>query len=76
MTQVYDVIIVGAGPAGSTAAYFLGQAGARVLVLEKEELPRYKPCGGGLAARLLDQFPFSFQPVIESRVRAISYALG
>jgi len=55
----YDVIIVGAGPAGGTAAYTLGEAGLRVLVLEKETLPRYKPCGGGLSAALLAQFRFS-----------------
>lgn len=72
----YDVIIVGAGPAGSTAAYTLGQAGLRALILEKERLPRYKPCGGGLSAALLSQFPFSFEPVIESHVTAIRYTLG
>lgn len=75
-SPLYDVIIVGAGPAGGTAAYTLGQAGLRVLLLEKERLPRYKPCGGGLSAALLSQFPFSFEPVIESQVTAISYALG
>ncbi|MGD0752499.1 MAG: geranylgeranyl reductase family protein [Anaerolineales bacterium] len=76
MSQRYDVIIAGGGPAGATAAFFLGQAGRRVLVLEKEFLPRYKPCGGAVSARVLDQFPFSFEPVIQSRVNAISYVLG
>lgn len=76
MNQKYDVIIVGGGPAGGTAAYFLGQAGRRVLVIEKERLPRYKACGGGISIRMLEQFPFSFEPVIESKAKAISYALG
>jgi geranylgeranyl reductase family protein len=76
MPKRYDVIIAGGGPAGATAAFFLGQAGRKVLVLEKEFLPRYKPCGGAVSARVLEQFPFSFEPVIQSRVSAISYALG
>jgi len=74
--EKYDVIIVGGGPAGGTAAYFLGQAGRRVLILEKEFLPRYKACGGGISIHMLEQFPFSFEPVIESKAKAISYAIG
>jgi len=76
MTQRYDVIISGGGPAGATAAFFLGQAGRKVLVLEKELLPRYKTCGGAVSGRVLAQFPFSFDPVIQTRVNAVSYALG
>ncbi len=76
MANFYDTIIVGAGPAGGTAAFFLGQAGQRVLVLEKEGLPRYKTCGGGLSADVLKQFPFSFDPVLERRVKAVRYVLG
>ena len=76
MSTIYDAIVIGAGPAGGATAYFLSEAGLRVLVLEKARLPRYKPCGGGVSAALLAQFPFSFDPVIESRVTSISYALG
>src|SRR5690349_3294519 len=40
-TQEYDVIIVGGGPAGATAAAVLAEHGRRVVVLEKEKFPRY-----------------------------------
>ena len=42
----FDVAVVGAGPAGSTAAYRLAAAGARVLLVDKAVFPRDKPCGG------------------------------
>jgi flavin-dependent dehydrogenase len=48
MGTEYDVIIAGAGPAGATAAYWLGWSGRRVLILEKQRLPRYKTCGGAI----------------------------
>lgn len=74
----YEVIVVGAGPAGATLAYHLARAGIRVLVLEKERLPRYKTCGGGITvktARLLD---FDISPVVERTITgvAISNRLG
>jgi len=46
MAALYDVIVIGAGPGGATAAYFLGEAGKRVLVLEKEILPLGHSQGG------------------------------
>jgi geranylgeranyl reductase family protein len=45
-----------------------------VLVLEKEVFPRYKACGGATSARLLEEFPFDFEPVIESYVKTVTYA--
>ena len=60
-----DVAIVGAGPAGSTAAYRLAQAGARVLLVDKATFPRDKPCGGGVTGRAARLLPFSIEPVVE-----------
>lgn len=53
MTETCDVVIVGAGPAGSAAATVLAQAQGRVLLLEKEEFPRPKVCGEFLSASAL-----------------------
>jgi flavin-dependent dehydrogenase len=50
-----DVIVVGAGPAGATAAFHLAQAGVDVHVLEKTAFPREKVCGDGLTPRAVRQ---------------------
>lgn len=50
-----DVIVVGAGPAGATTAYYLATAGLDVLVLEKSSFPRDKVCGDGLTPRAVRQ---------------------
>ncbi|AEV81341.1 drug:proton antiporter [Actinoplanes sp. SE50] len=50
-----DVIVVGAGPGGSAAAYHLARHGHRVLLLEKTEFPREKVCGDGLTPRAVRQ---------------------
>lgn len=47
--QIYDLIIVGAGPSGSSAGRIAGKKGLKTLILEKEIFPRYKPCGGALS---------------------------
>ncbi len=47
----YDLIVVGGGPAGSSAAWRAATSGARVLVLDKARFPRDKPCGDGLTPR-------------------------
>jgi menaquinone-9 beta-reductase len=54
-TREADVIVVGAGPAGSTTAYYLAQAGLDVLLLEKATFPRDKICGDGLTPRAVKQ---------------------
>lgn len=51
---LHDVIIIGAGPAGSTTATFLAQHGLDVLLLDKAVFPRDKTCGDGLTPRAID----------------------
>ncbi|ROO90307.1 geranylgeranyl reductase family protein [Actinocorallia herbida] len=53
--EAADVIVVGAGPAGSTTAYYLAQTGLKVLLLEKATFPRDKICGDGLTPRAVRQ---------------------
>lgn len=55
---MYDAVIVGAGPAGSTAAKFLAEHGRKILLIDKERFPRDKSCGGGLTAKVLEEFPY------------------
>ena len=54
----YDIIVVGAGPAGSTTAKLLSEKGFKTLLIDKEKFPRDKPCGGGLPIRVLQRFPY------------------
>jgi len=74
----YDVIVAGAGPAGSTTAYRLARNGARVLLLDKAKFPRIKPCGGGITARCYAESPVDLTPVIEGAVNKVrfSFRLG
>jgi geranylgeranyl reductase family protein len=71
----YPVIVVGAGPAGSTCAYHLAQKGVDVLVLEKARLPRLKPCGGGFPEKTRSLYDFNLTPVIEATVRKVIICL-
>src|SRR5437660_8786921 len=51
MSDRYDVLVVGGGPSGAAAAYWLAQQGRRVLVVERKRFPREKTCGDGLTPR-------------------------
>ncbi|HEX7793965.1 MAG TPA: geranylgeranyl reductase family protein [Vicinamibacterales bacterium] len=52
------VLVVGAGPAGATAARTLARAGVTVRLLDRSKFPRNKPCGGGISLRVLKRFPY------------------
>ena len=60
-----DVIVVGAGPSGSTTAYYLAQAGLDVLLLEKSRFPREKVCGDGLTPRAVKALVAMGVPISE-----------
>jgi geranylgeranyl reductase family protein len=66
--QRFDAVVVGAGPAGSTAAHLLASAGRSVLLVDKATFPRDKPCGGGVTGRAARLLPCSIAPVVEDEV--------
>jgi len=69
-----DVIVAGAGPAGTSAARVLAQQGADVLILEKAGFPRYKVCGGGLTRKIVEEIPFDLTPVTEREIFSVRFS--
>ena len=70
---MFDCIIVGAGPAGSSSAYHLAKQGHSVLVLDKTAFPRDKSCGGGVSPAIAEWFDFDFSPVVQNHVSQVKY---
>lgn len=67
-SQAWDVVVVGGGPAGLSAAHAAGSRGARTLVLERASHPRYKTCGGGLLGTSLAALPAGFEVPARARI--------
>lgn len=74
--MMYDVIVVGAGPAGSSAAHAAAAGGARVLVLDRARFPRYKTCGGGLIGPTLSSLPAGFEVPSRTDVHRATFSLA
>ena len=62
--QLWDAMVVGAGPAGCAAAYDLAAAGQSVLLLDKRDFPRAKACAGGLTIKAVQALRYSIDPVV------------
>lgn len=76
MRRGYDVVIVGAGPAGSTAARELSRGGFSVLLLDAKDFPRDKPCGGGLTPRAWRQLSVPIDDLVLNRATSVQVRAG
>ncbi len=65
----YDVVVVGGGPAGASTARFLTEKGAKVLLVEKKRLPRFKLCAGCLSARIVPLLPEGWESEVLNTVK-------
>jgi geranylgeranyl reductase family protein len=66
---MYDVIVIGGGPSGASAARLAGKLGLKTLLLEKKVFPRYKPCGGALSEQAMSYLDFTIpQELIEKEI--------
>jgi len=61
----YDAIIVGAGPAGCSCAHELLKENKRILIIDKANFPRHKPCAGGITIKALKELPINIDHLIQ-----------
>lgn len=74
---MYDLIVIGAGPAGSSAARTAAKLGLKTLLLEKERVPRNKLCGGGVTPKVLKILDFSLpSELVECSCRTARISVG
>jgi geranylgeranyl reductase family protein len=66
--QLWDAMVVGAGPAGCAAAYDLAAAGLSILLLDHKDFPRAKACAGGLTSKAVQALRYSIAPVVRKVV--------
>ena len=70
-TNHYNAIVVGAGPAGCSAAYYLKESGKSVLMLDKMSFPRHKPCAGGITKKTLKHLPIDISNLVKHTAKKI-----
>ena len=72
--KIFDVIIIGAGPAGSICGYYLLKKGLRVVLLEKNNIGKDKICGGGISNYAINELPYRLPSrAIERRIKGVSF---
>ncbi|MGB4099366.1 MAG: geranylgeranyl reductase family protein [bacterium] len=73
---MWDVIVIGLGPAGSTAARCIAETGLKVLALDRATFPRRKTCAGGLTLRAQKYIPLELSDYFETAIHSIEVALN
>ena len=74
--KYFDVAIIGSGPSGASTAFHLAKHGISAVIIEKEELPRYKTCGGGFVFRGRKNLPFDITEIVEKEFHTVDIYLG
>ncbi|MDT8414887.1 MAG: geranylgeranyl reductase family protein [Flavobacteriaceae bacterium] len=74
--ELFDAVIIGSGPSGASTAIKLAEAGWKIALVEKEILPRYKTCGGGLVYRGRNYLPFDISSAVERELHQVEIIFG
>jgi len=69
--MTFDVAVIGSGPSGASAAFHAAKHGLKTIIIEKENLPRYKTCGGGFVFRGRKNMPFDISEVVEREFNSV-----
>ncbi len=76
LNQIYDAVIVGAGPSGCTCAQYLRQSKLRVLLLDKTNFPRHKPCAGGITMKTIRHLPINIEHLVQHTAKNMKFSFS